>query len=93
MVLMCLQQKPGIRSHVALRYVGRDGRKLAAVTLALVQWQNEKQYSNEFDIVWEYDQKELLQSGTVVCMYMRHNMYQQRMEKLYPAFYNPVHNP
>ena len=53
--------------------------KLVAVTLALVQWQNEKQYSNEFDTVWEYDQKELLQSGTVVCMYMRHNMYQQRI--------------
>jgi len=30
--------------------------KLVAVTLALVQWQNEKQYSNEFDTVWEYDQ-------------------------------------
>ena len=42
--------------------------KLVAVTLALVQWQNKKQYSNEFDIVWEYDQKELLQSGTVVCV-------------------------
>ena len=67
--------------------------KLVAVTLVLVQWQNEKQYSNEFDTVWEYDQKELLQSGTVVCMYMRHNMYQQRMEKLYLAFYNPESRP
>ena len=69
--------------------------KLVAVTLALVQWQNEKQYSksNEFDIVRQYEQKELLQSGTVVCMYMRHKMYQQRMEKLYLAFYNPDHNP
>jgi len=27
MVLMCLQQKPGIRSHVALRYVRCDGRQ------------------------------------------------------------------
>jgi len=87
------------RYHESCRrhYVRRDGRQHHQTggsdnIMASVQ-ERKAAYSDAFNIVRQYVEKELLQSGTVVRMSMLHNMYQQHMERLYPAFYNPDHNP
>ena len=85
------------RYHESCRrnYVRRDDRQhhqTCCSDSVASKTEQKAAYGNAFDVVRQYVEKAVLQSGTVVRMSMLHNMYQQHMERLYPAFYNPDHN-